>query len=526
MKSRCEKLYCILPYLVLLGALLFSVGMYAYLGAHNLDSDRSSEMILANLLNEEGGFLSPSWYYSTELRVVSPVPVYQLGLRLFDSWHAARTFAIAVLLMGIAASFIFMMRGVGIGDAAVYCAACMILPISWLSMFMLTYGQFYSVYFILICVVIGLLVRIKRSKTYTTVGTVLLVLLSVWGGMQGVRMLMLCAAPLALAVCAMLYAHWRECRSVHELLYANETAYALGAMLICTCMFVGYLINDSVLSKLYTYKSFSATLMYKLNWEEVAKQINYLPEYFGFVNGVTFISFDGLINVISIAAVALAVFSASSLAFRAKTFSAGERLYIWFTIFSVLLGIAINSMTIYGNSSGIGSVSYYLPGLLLLISAVFVYVEKSNIRMRSVRAIVLLVITGVFALNSVHYIRRNMRVADADYEVTADWLVENGYKNGFTTFWNANILTEASDGYLEIYTLNKWEDMQLSPWLQKKEHLEKLPEGKVFVFVPRTEVEISPVAKEDHIVYQAPHGWVYEYSSAQEVVGIYQNAAQ
>jgi hypothetical protein len=45
-----EKIGRLIPYLVLLGAFLFSVGIYAYLGTHNLDSDQSSDMVMAQLL--------------------------------------------------------------------------------------------------------------------------------------------------------------------------------------------------------------------------------------------------------------------------------------------------------------------------------------------------------------------------------------------------------------------------------------------------------------------------------------------
>ena len=34
-------------------------------GRPYLDSDMSSEMVLANLLNQEGGLLSANWWYST-----------------------------------------------------------------------------------------------------------------------------------------------------------------------------------------------------------------------------------------------------------------------------------------------------------------------------------------------------------------------------------------------------------------------------------------------------------------------------
>ena len=140
--------------------------------------------------------------------------------------------------------------------------------------------------------------------------------------------------------------------------------------------------------------------------------------------------------------------------------------------------------------------------------------------MPGVKVTLLLIMTAVFALNSLHYIRKNMRSADADYEVTADWLAENGYQNGFTTFWNGNILTEASDGYLNMYTFGTWEDTELNPWLQKKAYLQSLPEGKVFVFVPKADKDISLLAKDDHLIQQTADGWIYEYSNANEVMEI------
>lgn len=95
---------------------------------HNLDADMSSEMIYADLLNREGRLLTDSWYYSSELRTVSPVPLYQLGLLLFDSWHAARVFGTALMLAGILASFLFFARRAKMGEAGVYMAAVLAMP--------------------------------------------------------------------------------------------------------------------------------------------------------------------------------------------------------------------------------------------------------------------------------------------------------------------------------------------------------------------------------------------------------------
>ena len=525
-KNRLQKLlFRVIPYAVLIAAYLFSVGIYAYLGTHNLDADRSSEMVLADLLNSEKAFLSENWYYSTELRVVSAVPVYQLGLLLFDTWHMARTFSIAVLLLGVAGSFLFFMRGIGIRDAAIYAAACLILPVSWLSMFMLVYGQFYSAYFILICVLLGLLIRLK-NKERRTIKLIALIMLSVYGGMQGVRLLMICAAPLMISCGLLLLLRMRSCCTIREGLRTEEGVYGLGALVICAGLLAGYLINAQVLSRIYEYKSFSQTLMYSLDWEEVGKQINYLPKYFGYTDGVQLISIDGLVNALSLGVIAAVVISACMLIAGQDTLCAGEKLAVWFPVCSVLIGIVVNSVTIYGNTSGIGSVSYYLPGLMLLISLAFMLVEKSFVRAQCIRTMLLLMMTAVFMLNSVQYIRKNFRVADADYELTAQWLVDNGYTTGFATFWNANLLTEATDGKLDVYTYQQWDQSELYKWLQKKEHFGNLPEGKVFVFVEKAEKTDGyvPLAREENLVMQTNNGWIYGYDSAQEVVQIQREA--
>ena len=175
MKSKWERLERILPYLVLLAAYLLSVGIFAVMGSENLDSDMSSEMVLANLLNEEGKLLSENWYYSTELRVATAVPVYQLGLMLFDSWHMARTFAVAVLLAAMAAAYLYLMHSAGFGSAMAYCAAGLILPVSVYSKFLLVYGHFYSVHFILICLLLALVIRLVQGRFNRILGALLLI---------------------------------------------------------------------------------------------------------------------------------------------------------------------------------------------------------------------------------------------------------------------------------------------------------------------------------------------------------------
>lgn len=107
-------------------ALMFVIYMI-YLNAHatqHLDSDMSSEMVLAKLLAGEGGILSENWYYSTELRVLNTQIVLSLFFRIFNSWHMVRIFSSAVLMLILLASFFISAGRWGAGNYFLWQAQC------------------------------------------------------------------------------------------------------------------------------------------------------------------------------------------------------------------------------------------------------------------------------------------------------------------------------------------------------------------------------------------------------------------
>lgn len=62
-----------------------------------LDSDMSSEMVLAQLLAKENAALSTHWYYSTELRVLNTQLLYAFFFKLSNNWHWIRMASIICL---------------------------------------------------------------------------------------------------------------------------------------------------------------------------------------------------------------------------------------------------------------------------------------------------------------------------------------------------------------------------------------------------------------------------------------------
>jgi hypothetical protein len=81
--------------------------------------------------------------------------------------------------------------------------------------------------------------------------------------------------------------------------------------------------------------------------------------------------------------------------------------------------------------------------------------------------------------------RINIRCND-EFQQIASVLEAEEYENGYGTFWNANILTELSDGEIEVWTVNAFDENttehpDLCRWLQARTHDGTMPNGKVFV---------------------------------------------
>lgn len=73
--------------------------------------------------------------------------------------------------------------------------------------------------------------------------------------------------------------------------------------------------------------------------------------------------------------------------------------------------------------------------------------------------------------------------------------------NGYATFWNANVLTELSNGKIEVWSWgvessdefrNMTSPDEIYEWLQLKDHKKERPEGKVFILLSNAEIASFP----------------------------------
>lgn len=527
----------LLPWLLLAAAYLATVGWFAQNGAHNLDADMSSEMILAQLQNQEGTLLTQNWYYSSELRVVSPVPLYQLGLLLFpQDWHAARTLGTALMLAGIIAAFLYFARRMEMGEMGVYMAAILAMPFSSVYAYVGFFNGGYSVYLMLVFVLLGLIVGMDRARHRA--GCLLAVaLLSLWGGAGGVRMLLFLAAPLAAAYAVEAFDAIRRHERIAQAMEPALFWPLLGAFVAAVMTAVGYAINEKVLSRLFDYMRYDQMGLSMPKSDMFFAQLTGIAEFFGCRETTQMFSARGIASLLALCMMGVSLLVLLELLLRRREgrLSLRHSVLLLFTVFSVALGVVINALTENYFAR------YFLPGLLMLIVMILLAWQQTQCRSALLRRAVPLALCAVFALESAIYLRQEQSSETAPYEEAAEWLVQNGFTQGYATFWNAATLTEASDGAIEVYTMtdsyweDDWKKLELNRFLQKKSHFgrvsarrqgaeaqgaaqldtSRVMDGKFFVLLSGREAAQKdvPYANEAHLVHTCAAGSIYAYES-------------
>ena len=110
---------------------------------------------------------------------------------------------------------------------------------------------------------------------------------------------------------------------------------------------------------------------------------------------------------------------------------------------------------------------------------------------------------------------------DLTIKSVADWLVESGYTQGCGTFWNSDVITELSDGKIEMWTVSDMNELSTYQWLQETSHDTEKPDGKFFIIVTPDEYtqnaetwKLSTLT--DYLVYGDDNYFVFAFDSVEE----------
>ena len=200
--------------------------------------------------------------------------------------------------------------------------------------------------------------------------------------------------------------------------------------------------------------------------------------------------------------------------------SGRERIVALYAPIALMMGMLINTLVLLNDEATKGySVSYYMPAVLLLVFALFWLLERFECKMRALRVLPMLAIVCAFLAGNAVYRDRNMHTYSTELEDIARYLMQEDCVQGYATFWNANVLTEITDGEIDVYCVDNWNDsgVPMNVWLQRKDHEDWEPVGSMFAIFKTEDYQNGvPGCDDEHMFYMSDNLCVVIYDSNEE----------
>lgn len=481
-----------------------------------LDSDMGSDMIYANLLFKEGRLLSPSWYYSTELRILHNHLFFTPLFYLTQDWRLVRFLGSVISYVLFLVSLGCLTRQLGLKRFFPLLGAALLLPLSEVYFHYTFISTFYTPYLILSFFLFAL--ALSQSAPLPprarAVRLAALGVLSLLTGLSGFRFVISSALPLTLAAVVLRLRHPGHARSGRLL---------TGSLVCLGTMLAGVAVNLFVLSRIYTFASYSGMHFTAFSFERVGEFFTGLLALLGYPAGKPVFSLAPAAAILSLVVPGLGVWSVARVlraprgAVDAPAPSFGEQFLALFVMLGTALFLclaALTDMELYHY--------HFLPIAIYL--APLAAMRLQSLRLPSLRIAAaggLAVLLGAVCLvNYPYYTRRDMTY---EQRMLLETLSEEGYSTGYSTFWMGNVLTELSGGEVDMYVikrpLNTAQDLldRVDAWLQLKSHREAPPEGKVFILFSKwygeTDFPLYACLSSGHTLFESPNFIALGYDS-------------
>lgn len=483
MKQETDKILnkCVktLPWVCLIGLFCF-LSVYMWVNGDRLtDSDISSEMLLARILNEEHALISKNWFYSTELRVLNIQILYSFFFHFFHDWTMVRAAACIVSYLLMLISYYYMVRQMDCEKIYAVSAILLLLPISdgyfEYVLLALLYASFISISFF----AVGLVFHYGRASV--RMKKLVLVLTSAFGfmaGLGGARHVAALYLPLFAATALMAF------------LQRKPSGYLVcsSAGLVASC--AGYLINAKVLANLYHFDVWHG-LTFGVSSEGFYNLLFGTLRAFGYSYGegepTPVASAFSCVLVLVMAVCVIRIFL--------KKWKTPDQIWLLAAYFLGVYGIFF---CIYTFTSMLYSDRYNMAAMTFAIPIIIYNLSEMGKNKYLKYGVAIVLGSGVLLSSALRYVHYGSMDKTAELRPIAAYLVEKGEAfAGYATFWNGNVLTELSDGVIDVWI---WRDDLTAqpdvdtvlPWLQAVDHQMTTPEGRVFVLLTRDEYAMCP----------------------------------
>ena len=526
----------ILPWAWLILSYCITMGFLAFHGRAYIDSDTSSEIVLANLLNKEGGILSTNWGYSTELRVFYLQIFYRLTLLLFPhNWYMAHICGLSLWMLVLLLSYLYVGHSLGLQQFGVWGAAALACPFGLWYLWYGPFGGFYIYYMVTLLLSLGLVLHLLQPsfKSKQVIRCILLSLLCFVSGLGSIKVIMAFYLPLAVGS---IFTIGLQLHKSPETL-PKIGIRCLGCSVMClvfSC--IGYLINIVYLATKYSFNSHNDRVWGSF---DISNLIQYWCDFLSLLGfqstGLAFVNTSSplftIYGVLGALSLVLAFGVVVSIIFLiARWYNLPDKYLIVLMTF-VAICFVQGSVFAFTTGSDSPNPSYWLTPLPLLFIILQMAWETAPFHFRythQILAISFMTCIISVSISTVHTYFTSPPRAIPELEPVADWLTENGYANGYASLWSCNILTEWSNGQLDMRSVNEYtlDVTESHAWQERLDHATP-PEGKVFLLVSASELwgAHKESLRNDYNVYWDENDYlVMAFDSYDEMVTALQNA--
>lgn len=519
-----DKAFQIISFVLLAAAV---IGTVIFVNARMeclLNADDASEMVLGRLLSEENSLVSTHWFYSTEIRIINTQIFYALFHKIFTDWHMVRMASYLCLYACLGASYLFLLIQTNSKKYFAITAGILFIPFSVHYFDIILRGVYYIPHVAITLLTLALAelyIKVAGSTLKNVKANLVLagtVILSLFAGMGGARQVVVLHAPLVMAVLIITILDAIKAGKKAKG-WEGTKAYLIFGVANFIAGIAGYIINTKILVKVFHFMKWDSIHPYISNMDRIKEIFMGYIRCLGFSDGN--ISTRTLVlNTLPVAWMVLTVFAVIYALVKKDSKSPLYRI-AWFFVSAVVCYTGLYTFTDMAISD-----RYAIPGMVMTIPLLAMFFNEFKCK-----EIIKYIVSGVFVLGllmggALYY--RSSITQDNTYELRqiAKLASEQGITGGYSSFWNGNIITEFSDGQIEMwtiatgtgdYTLSEVTDINtIYPWLQKTSHATKHPDGKVMLLFTRGEYNNNNFKTDDNmqnIIYESDNYVVIAYDN-------------
>lgn len=492
-RGNMKKIIKFGPYLLLGLCLLLLIFLNLFFQDHWLDSDMAAEMIFSKLLAESHHvFATPDWYYSTEFRFLYTQLLMRPLFGITNDWHLIRTVTNLVFYGLMLASYFYFIKPLKLpGYLAALTSVVLLLPFSETMMTHMLMGNTYLSHVIIAFLFFGMFLRlvekVKYKISYRCVTMVFYVALSFICGVSGVRYLLALQCPLVLAAFLFLlksqevqsFRRSMDREMIMSILSCSQAGYFGYSLLGAVSSLAGYGLNVLWVSKQYVFQTYGTTNFIPIYrgelFDRLQNAIGCLLMLFGYIPERGFLSLRGVISIISFVMLGIFMFCAVKEFHRAK----GIRYFV--TLFLVVAFCLNVFVFVFTTSTMVPR--YYITILIFALPVLAFYAESEKFKLDRTAVgvllgVCLLLCTGKTVLSFVSTDKNENKRA------VAAFLEDNGYTFGFATYTNGNIITELTEGAVEIANIGDPKYLEYFRWSSPARYYQEgYHEGETFLLL-------------------------------------------